>query len=294
MIISHIALIGRANVGKSTLMNALIGEKIAIVSDKPQTTRGRITGIFTDSERQIIFYDTPGIHTPKNKLDGHMIKAATGALEDVDAVLLVVEPRNPGKSEINICERIKNMSIPAILIINKIDTVEKDALFSVISRYSDLMQFDSVIPISAKTGDGVDIVFNEIKQYGIEGEQIFPDDIATSMTMRELASEIIREKFLLNLRDEIPHGIAVDIVEFKSAKTNSGEPISNISVDIICEKSAHKAIIIGKNGDMLKRCVSAARQDLEEMFGEKVFLQCFVKVRENWRDDDSILNNLGF
>ena len=155
------------------------------------------------------------------------------------------------------------------------------------------MNFKSVIPVSAKTGDGINLVLNEITKYGIEGDPIFPDDIATTMTMRELASEIIREKFLLNLRDEIPHGIAVDIVEFKSAETNKHEPISNISADIICERAAHKSIIIGKNGEMLKHCVSSARRELETMFGEKVFLNCFVKVRENWRDDDVILKDLG-
>ncbi|MBQ6051832.1 MAG: GTPase Era [Clostridia bacterium] len=294
MIISSIALVGRANVGKSTLMNALVGEKIAIVSNKPQTTRGRITGIYTDNSRQIVFYDTPGIHEPKNKLGGHMVKAATGTLNDVDAVILVVEPRKPGKTEIKLCERLKGIDIPTLLVINKIDTVDKDAILSVISSYSVLMDFDSVIPVSAKTGDGVDLVLSEIKKYGEDGDPLFPDDIATTMTMRELASEIIREKFLLNLRDEIPHGIAVDIVEFKSQETTKGEPISEISADIICERNAHKSIIIGKNGEMLKKCVSAARIDMERLFDEKVFLKCFVKVRENWRDDDKILNDLGF
>ena len=294
MIISNIALIGRANVGKSTLLNALVGEKIAIVSNKPQTTRGRITGIYTDSERQIVFYDTPGLHNPKNKLGGHMIKAATEALNDVDAALLVVEPRLPGSTEIKLCERLKSGKLPSILIINKIDLVQKDSLLSVISAYSDLFAFDSVIPISAKNGDGIDLVFSEIKKYGTESDPLFPDDIATTMTMRELASEMIREKFLIHLRDEIPHGIAVDIVDFKSTETTKGEPISEINADIICERKAHKAIIIGKDGEMLKLCVSEARRDIEDIFGEKVFLKCFVKVREDWRDDENIITNLGF
>ena len=294
MIISNIALVGRANVGKSTLMNALVGEKIAIVSNKPQTTRGRITGIYTDSERQIIFYDTPGIHNPRNKLGGHMIKAATETLNDVDAALLVVEPKKPGKSEIKLCEKLKSSKISTILIINKIDLVSKDSILSVISDYSQVLHFDAVIPISAKNNDGVDLVFSEIKKYGTESDPIFPDDISTTMTMRELTSEMIREKFLIHLRDEIPHGIAVDIVDFKETETTKGEPISEISADIICERKAHKAIIIGKNGEMLKLCVSEARRDLENMFGEKVFLKCFVKVREDWRDDENMITNLGF
>lgn len=294
MIVSNIALIGRANVGKSTLMNTLVGEKIAIVSDKPQTTRGKITGIYTDAERQIVFFDTPGIHNPKNKLGGHMIKAATETLTDVDAALLVVEPKMPGSTEIKLCERLKASKIPTLLIINKIDLVPKDSILSVIAAYSPLLKFDSIIPVSAKNIDGVDIVFSAIKEYGTESDPLFPDDIATTMTMRELASEIIREKFLIHLRDEIPHGIAVEIVKFKSTETTKGEPISEISADIICEKKAHKAIIIGKNGNMLKMCVSEARIELEEMFGEKVFLECFVKVREKWRDDESMITNLGF
>ena len=294
MIITNIALLGRANVGKSTLMNALVGEKVAIVSDKPQTTRGRVTGIYTDAERQLIFLDTPGLHTPKNKLGGHMIKAATSTLNDADVVLLVVESRKPGKTEIQLCEKLKAMNIPTILIINKIDLIEKKLILEIIAAYSAMMNFVSVIPISAKTGDGIDLVFSEIKKYGQEGDQIFPEDIATTMTMRELASEIIREKFLRNLRDEIPHGIAVEIIEFKSSETVNGEPISEITADIICERSSHKAIIIGKNGEMLKASVSLARKELEDIFGEKVFLKCFVKVRENWREDEKILKDLGF
>lgn len=294
MKISNIALLGRANVGKSTLMNALIGEKVAIVSNKPQTTRGRITGIYTDSERQIVFYDTPGLHEPKSKLGGHMIKAATGTLDDVDAVLLVVECRKPGKTEIQLCERLRTMDIPTVLVINKVDLIEKDLILKVISDYASIMDFKTIIPISAKTGDGVSLVFDELKKFGEEGDPLFPDDIATTMTMRELTSELIREKFLRNLRDEIPHGIAVEIVDFKETETKYGEPISEIAADIICERSAHKAIIIGKNGEMLKNSVTAARTELEDMFGQKVFLKCFVKVRENWRDDENMLKDLGF
>jgi len=291
---ANIAIVGRTNVGKSTLMNALIGEKVAIVSDKPQTTRSQIIGIYNDDDYQIVFIDTPGLHDPKNKLGNHMMKATNEALDDVDAVLLVAECRMPGKTELNLIEKLKKTELPIILVLNKIDLIGRDEILSVISRYSELCEFTSIVPISARQSDGVKIVFDEIVKFAENGEPVFPDDIATNMSMRDLTSEIIREKFLNLLRDEIPHGIAVDIVAFRETQTKAGEPLCDIAVDIICEREAHKGIIIGKGGDMLKQAVSAARHDLEEMFDTKVFLQCFVKVRENWRDNEELIKSFGF
>ena len=288
-----VAIVGRANVGKSTLMNALVGEKIAIVSDKPQTTRGRVVGIYNDENAQIVFIDTPGIHQPKSKLGEHMVKAANDSVKDVDAVLLVAECRKPGKTEINICGRLKNMDVPVILVLNKVDITPKKDVAEAILEYSKVYDFASIVPISAKMNDGVQIVMDELSKFIGEGDLFYPTDIATDMDMRTLTQEIIREKFLRCLYDEIPHGIAVETVMFKDSETTKGEPISNITVNIICEREQHKGIIIGKGGETLKRAVSEARKDLEDMFGTKVFLQCFVKVREGWRDNESLIRSYG-
>lgn len=287
------AIMGRANVGKSTLMNALVGEKIAIVSDKPQTTRGRVIGIYNSDEMQIVFIDTPGIHQPKNALGKYMVKAANDAATGVDVILLVAECRGAGKTEVQLCERLKNSGTPVILVLNKVDITPKKDVAEAIIQYSNLFDFASIIPISAKTGDGVEIVMKELSTFIGDGELYYPTDIATDMDMRTLTQEIIREKFLNCLHDEIPHGIAVETVLFKDAETTKGEPIANITVNIICEREQHKGIIIGKGGQTLKNAVSLARKELEEMFGTKVFLQCFVKVREGWRDNENLIKSYG-
>lgn len=288
-----VSIIGRANVGKSTLMNALVGEKIAIVSDKPQTTRTRVRGIYNDDNVQLVFIDTPGIHVPQNKLGEYMNKAATGTIGDADIIILVAECRPAGKTEKNLITRLRGAGVPVLLVLNKVDAVPKADVAAAIADYAGLYDFDEIIPISALKGDGVSIVMDEILKRTDEGVPMFDTDIATDMPMRELVQEIIREKFLNALHDEVPHGIAVETVTFKDGETGSGEAISRIAVNIICEKEQHKGIIIGKSGQMLKRAASESRKDLEDMFGTKVYLECFVKVRENWRDNDGFIKSYG-
>ncbi|MBQ6809583.1 MAG: GTPase Era [Clostridia bacterium] len=288
-----VSIVGRANVGKSTLMNSLIGEKIAIVSDKPQTTRGRVTGIYNDDDVQLVFIDTPGIHTPKNKLGEHMIKTSAEAFSGVDVVLFVAEAKKPRTAELQIIEKLKGSSVPVILVLNKVDIIPKGEVAEAIGEYSQLYPFASIIPVSAKREDGVDIVLNEILPYIDEGELLYPTDIATDMTSRQLVEEIVREKFLNNLYDEIPHGIAIETVVYKDTETTKGEPISNININIICEKEQHKGMIIGKKGAMLKKTMSEARADIEDLLGQKIYMECHVKVRENWRDNESLIRSYG-
>lgn len=278
-----ITIAGRPNVGKSTLLNAIIGEKISIVSAKPQTTRGKITGIYNRDNLQLVFIDTPGVHKPKNKLGEKMIREINEAVSDIDCAVLVVEPRSPGKTEKELTERFKASGTPLILAINKTDTVKKDYVAKAIVEYSELADFAAVVPMSALRKDNVQPLIDEIIKI-VDGDTAFyPDDISTDRTERQLVAEILREKLIRRLSDEVPHGINIEIVSFKERED---KPITEISADIVCEKASHKGIIIGKNGESLKKTASIAREDMEKLLGRKVFLECFVKVREGWRDDE--------
>ena len=286
-----ITIAGRPNVGKSTLTNYLVGEKIAIVSNKPQTTRNRICGIVTKDHLQFIFMDTPGYHKARTKLGDYMVSTVRESISDVDATILVVEPiPSVGAQEEALIERIRATHCPAILVINKIDTVEKDKLLEVIAAYSATGTFDSIIPISAKTGDGVDVLLKECEKYAQEGPFLFPDDVTTDQPERQVMAEIIREKLLWCLDKEIPHGTAVEINTF-SERDNG---IIDLDATIYCEKASHKGIIIGKQGAMLKKISSLARADCEKFMGTKVYLTTWVKVKENWRDSDFMVRNFGY
>ena len=283
-------IIGRPNVGKSTLMNALVGEKVAIVSKKPQTTRGRIAGVLTEGEDQYVFLDTPGLHKPHNLLGEYMMKTVGTASEDADAVMFVVDAsKKLKKAETGALDAYAKNPDNVILIINKTDITDKDQLLRYIADISSKYTFRSVIPVSAKTGDGLDIVRNEIKEFLIESPHFFPDDMYTDQPERQVASEVIREKILRLTDDEIPHGIAVVIEDFTDENT-----LIKIRAEIYCERAAHKKIIIGKGGEMLKKIGTYAREDLEVMFGCKVYLDLWIRVKENWRDNRAMLQNLGF
>ncbi len=285
-----ITIAGRPNVGKSTLTNFLVGEKIAIVSNKPQTTRNRICGIVTREEIQYVFVDTPGYHRSRTKLGDYMVNVAKESIADVDATILVVEPiASIGAQEEDLIARIKASRSPAILAINKIDTVEPDVLLGVIAAYS-LAGFDAIIPISAKTGDGVEELLRECAKYAQPSPFLFPDDMTTDQPERQVMAEIIREKLLWTLDKEIPHGTAVEITKF-SERDNG---IIDIDATIYCEKASHKGIIIGKQGAMLKKISSMARADCEKFMGTKVYLTTWVKVKENWRDSDFLVRNFGY
>ena len=284
------ALIGRPNVGKSTLLNSILGEHISIVSPKPQTTRTKITGIYTKDDTQYVFVDTPGIHKPKDKLGSYMMKIADGAAADVDIVLLLVEAGDRvGPVETELLRRFDGYGVPTVLIINKTDISNAREIGDTIARYAEHHTFDAVIPISAKNGTGVDIIFEEIEKYAVEGPWFFPDDIITDQPERVIASEIIREKLLNALGNEIPHGTAVVIESFKEKKD-----LISIRAEIFCEKASHKPIIIGKNGEMLKKIGSRAREDMERFFGTKIFLDLWVKIKENWRESTATIANFGF
>lgn len=286
-----ITIVGRPNVGKSTLTNHLVGEKIAIVSNKPQTTRNRICGILTREDTQFVFVDTPGYHRARTKLGDYMVNVARESIADVDLTILVVEPIAAiGSQEEGLLEKIKTSKSPAVLAINKIDTVEKDKLLEVIAVYSQAASFDAIIPISAKTGDGVEQLLQMCGKYAIESPFLFPDDITTDQPERQVMAEIIREKLLWCLDKEIPHGTAVEITTF-SERDNG---IIDIDATIFCEKSSHKGIIIGKQGAMLKKISSMARADCEKFMGTRVYLTTWVKVKENWRDSDFLVRNFGY
>ena len=286
-----ITIAGRPNVGKSTLTNFLVGEKIAIVSNKPQTTRNRICGIVTKGQTQYVFVDTPGYHRARTKLGDYMVNVARESIADVDLTILVVEPiASIGPQEEGLIEKIKASRCPVVLAINKIDTVEKDTLLEVIALYSQAADFAAIIPISAKTGDGVDALLAECEKYAIESPFLFDDDMTTDQPERQVMAEIIREKILWNLDREIPHGTAVEITKF-SERDNG---IIDIDATIYCEKASHKGIIIGKQGAMLKKISSMARNDCEKFMGTKVFLTTWVKVKENWRDSDFLVRNFGY
>ena len=286
-----ITVCGRPNVGKSTLTNTLAGEKIAIVSNKPQTTRNRITAIIERGETQFVVMDTPGFHKPRTRLGDYMVNVVRESVADVDLVLLLVEPvAEIGPQEQALMERISAAGAPAVLVINKIDTVDKTRLLAVMSAYSAVFGFDAIIPISAKTGEGVDELMDEMEKFAIEGPHLFPDDMITDQPERQICAELVREKLLTCLDKEIPHGTAVEVTKF-SERDNG---IIDLEVTIYCEKESHKGIIIGKKGSMLKRIGELARADIEEFMGTKVDLQTWVKVKENWRDSMASLRNFGF
>ena len=285
-----VAIIGRPNVGKSTLLNTMLGEKIAIVSSKPQTTRTSITGILTVDDTQYIFIDTPGIHKPRTRLGDYMVKSAFSSLSGADAVLFVVEADSkPTPTELKIIERLKQQDLPVYLIINKIDVKSKEKLGQTILDYSPLMEFADVIPISALKNDGVDIILNEVKTHFKDDRFFFPEDMITDQPERQIAAEVIREKILRLTDDEIPHGTAVTIEDFKEKKD-----LISIRAEIFCEKASHKGIIIGKNGETIKKIGTYAREDLEEFFGCRVFIDLWVKVKKNWRDSVSAAKNFGY
>lgn len=287
-----IAIVGKANVGKSSILNRLLGQKIAIVSPKPQTTRTRIMGVLTtDDNIQLVFTDTPGFHKPKTKLGEKMIKAVSDGMDGVDACLLVVEPEGKlNAAELELIAKIKKGKYPAVLAINKIDTVhEKEKLMLRIAEISALYDFDAVVPVSAQTGDGLDALLDELKKLSVESEHFFPDDTLTDQPERVLAGELIREKMLRLLDKEIPHGIAIGIE--KMSERDNG--LMDIEAVIYCERESHKGIIIGKGGKMLKEISTRARRDMENFFGCKINLKCWVKVKEGWRNREGLIHNFG-
>ena len=287
-----IAIVGRPNVGKSTLTNALVGEKIAIVTNKPQTTRNRICAVLDRGESQFVFMDTPGLHKARTRLGDYMVNVIRESVADVDAVMLLVEPiPNVGGPEEELIGRIKSLHAPAVLVINKIDTVKKEELLAVMQVYQAQHDFQAIVPISAKNGEGIEELLNVLEAYLPEGPQLFPDGMVTDQPERQVCAEIIREKLLLCLDKEIPHGTAVEITKF-SERTDSG--IIDIDATIYCEKASHKGIIIGKNGAMLKKISSLARKDIERFMGAKVFLETWVKVKENWRDNVNFIHDVGY
>lgn len=287
-----VSLVGRPNVGKSTLMNHFIGEKIAIISNKPQTTRNKITSILTRDNFQCIFIDTPGIHKPKHKLGEYMVKSAENALNEIDVVLMLIEPTEKVlEKDKYVMEYLKNVKTPVILVINKIDTIEKEKLFQVIDNYRQLYDFAEVVPISAIKGQNTQELLEVIQKYLPEGPQYFPDDMVTDQPERQIVSEIIREKALHLLQDEIPHGIAVEIM---SMKKRADKNLVDVEATIYCEKESHKGIVIGKQGNMLKKIGSRARIDVERLLGSPIYLQLWVKVKKDWRDSDFLLKNFGY
>lgn len=287
-----ISLVGRPNVGKSTLMNCLIGEKIAITSHKPQTTRNKITSILTKEDFQCVFLDTPGIHKPKHKLGEFMVRSAENTLNEVDLVLMLIEPTEKVmEMDQYVIDRLENTKTPVVLVINKIDTVERDKLLKVIETYRKLYSFAEVVPISAMKGSNTDELMQVIKKYLPEGPQYFPGDMVTDQPERQIASEIIREKALYLLQEEIPHGIAVEIM---SMKKRQDQDMVDVQATIYCEKDSHKGIIIGKQGSMLKRIGSQARRDMQRLLGSPIYLELWVKVKKDWRDSDFLLKNFGY
>lgn len=297
---AFIAILGRANVGKSTLINAAVGHKVAIVSDKPQTTRTRIMGVLTKDEEQLVFVDTPGFHKPHNLLGEQMIKAVSSGMNDVDAAILVIDAapnfnnNEIPPAEISLLEEIKLRKLKCILAINKIDLLaNKEDLFEIISRYTAVYSFDAVIPLSAKNKDGIDILIKECLNFTVPSPHYFDSDDFTDQPDKIMVEEIIREKLLRLLQKEIPHGIAVSLERFFEKDNASGVPILNVEATIYCEKESHKGIIIGKNGAMLKNVGIKSRIDIEKFFGIKASVKLWVKVKEDWRNRQSIIHNFG-
>lgn len=290
---AFVAIVGRPNVGKSSLLNRFVGEKVAIVSPKPQTTRTRITGVLTKKNAQFVFIDTPGLHQPKTKLSEFMVKQVKDSVADVDVAVLVTDPL--GKihpMEEDLMDRFRERRIPAILAINKIDTLaQKDVMMEKINAFSKQFPFDAIVPISALTGDGVEELLDELSPHAKEGPHYFPDDALTDQPEQVIVSEIIREKLLNNLNEEIPHGTAVFIEQMRERK---GRDLLDIHAVIYCERDSHKGIVIGKQGTMLKKVASQARAEIESFLGIKVNLQCWVKVKEDWRNRIGVIRDLGF
>ncbi len=288
-----IAIVGRPNVGKSTLLNLLTGEKVAIMSNKPQTTRHNIRTILTTDEYQMVFVDTPGIHKPKNKLGQYMMKEAFNAFEDVDLILYLVEATDKriGPGDAMIIEELEKTGAPVILLINKIDLVEKSTLLPLIAQYNEAYDFEEIIPISASKANTKAQVLDAISKLLPEGEMFYPEDMLTDQNERVLVQEMIREKLLDMLSDEVPHGIGIEVIGFKEKKEKN---IIEIDANIYCEKESHKGIIIGKDGAILKKVGMLARQDMERLFDSKVFLKLWVKVKDDWRNSDFMLNELGY
>ena len=287
-----ITVCGRPNVGKSSLTNALVGEKIAIVSKKPQTTRNRIYGVVTEGDTQLVLLDTPGFHKPRSRLGDYMVKVVRESLSAVECALLLVEPiAHVGEPERILLRRIEEEQLPVVLCINKIDTVEPDQLLPVIAAYNEAWNgFDAIIPLSARTGDGLEELLAQLQNYAQEGPQLFPDGMTTDQPDAQVCAEIVREKMLQCLDKEIPHGTAVEVTRF--SERDSG--IIDLDVTIYCEKASHKGIIIGKHGDMMKKISSLARQDIEKFMGTKVYMETWVKVKENWRDNVNFIRSQGF
>ena len=286
-----ISIVGRPNVGKSTLLNKLVGAKIAIVSNKPQTTRTRITGVVSRGNCQFIFQDTPGLHKPRSRLGDYMVKVVRDTVSDVDIAALVVEPTPKiGPAEQELIDRMKEFHMPSILIINKIDTVKNEDLLAVIAAYSQVHDFDAVVPVSAVNETNLDILFEEFEKFAIEGPQLFPDDMLCDQPERQLAAEIVREKMLLLLDKEVPHGTAVAVERMKERE----DGLVEINATIYCEKKSHKGIIIGKHGAMLKQIGAQARVDIEKLLDTRVYLQLWVKVKEDWRNNQYQMRNFGY
>ena len=287
---AFIAIVGRPNVGKSTLLNSIVGEKVAIVSKKPQTTRNRITGIYTSGEDQFVFLDTPGMHKPRTKLGDFMVKTTSDTLGGVDYAILVVEAREEvGDIEANIIRRMKEDGMRAILVINKIDAVRPANIAKTIKSYAEAFDFDAVVPMAAKNGKGIDVLLDECSKYLSEGEWLFDEDMITDQPERQIAKEIIREKLLRALDEEIPHGTAVTIEEWTEKRG-----VVSIRAEIYCEKASHKGIIIGKRGECIRSIGTKARADIEKMLDTRVFLDLYVRVKENWRDSDFNINSFGY
>ncbi|MDD2417706.1 MAG: GTPase Era [Oscillospiraceae bacterium] len=292
---AFIAIIGRPNVGKSTLLNQLVGEKVAIVSDKPQTTRNRILGIKTIEETQFVFFDTPGVHRPKTRLGDFMVKSIGGAVSGVDAAIYVTQTGSKiNQEDRNLLEQCRRQKLPVVLAINKTDTIkDKSALLLMIAEWTDIYSFEAVVPMSALTGDGIQELTAETSKFASEGPHYFPDDMISDQPERVIAAELVREKILLSLREEVPHGVAV-VVESIKERQSGDKVILDIEANIFCERESHKAILIGKKGAMLRRIGEAARIEMESLFDTKVNLQCWIKVKEDWRNRQGFLNGFGY
>ncbi len=293
---AFIAIVGCPNVGKSSLLNRMVGQKVAIVSDKPQTTRTRIMGVLTKAETQLVFLDTPGLHRPRTRLGDFMVKSIGEAVSSVDAAMLVVEPNaRVREEERELIAQMKQSRMPAMLVINKIDTVEdKAVLLETIAAYKDEYDFEAILPVSAVTGDGVEELEKELGTFAVESPHFFPEDAVSDQPERVLASELIREQILRVMRDEVPHGVAVVTEQFKEGTTTSGEPIIHIDCTIYCERDSHKGMLIGKGGARLKAVSSAARREMEELLGTKVDLKTWIKVKEDWRNRQGLLTGFGY
>ncbi|SHH92614.1 GTP-binding protein Era [Sporobacter termitidis DSM 10068] len=286
-----ITIAGRPNVGKSTLVNTLTGEKVAIVTNKPQTTRNRIFAVVNREETQFVLLDTPGFHKARTRLGDYMVNIVKESVADVDAVALIVEPLDSvGTQEELLIGQIESAGVPAVLVINKIDTVKKEELLRIIARYAARFAFSAIVPISAKLGQGIGELLGEFEKFAVEGPQLFPEDMVTDQPEKQIIAEIVREKLLLGLDREVPHGTAVEVTKF----SERDDGIIDLDVTIYCEKQSHKGMIIGKNGEMLKRIGQQARVDIEKFMGGKVFLQTWVKVKENWRDNQTAMRNFGY